>query len=285
MAAPYEAFVSRDSVSLEKNGQRTGQRLFYTDYRDPVAAVADATYSVIPSLSPPATFPGDTALKLDRKTAQKREDGTYSVVCDYSTNNKFTDNTVIKTPGAFYSWQGSMQTVEATIYIAAQRNINLPVAPGTTPAPVKVWQGIPYKIREKRQIITLTIRKTGVTTAQPFNDIANQYQTLHTLAGQDWLFAQGDATQSNQNEWEFTYQWIFDGGTKKPTLGDTSLFVPTPDGLAAYTNFARPPYTELAYVDQDDPESGPGDTYTVALYPKNANGWRSLPGISGVPGL
>jgi len=283
MAAPFEAFVSRDAVSLEKNGQRTGQRLFYTDYYDPVAAIADATYSIIPANG--AGFPGDAALKLDRKTAQKRENGTYSVVCDYSTNNRFTDNSITKTPGVFYSWQGTVQTFDATIFVAAQRNITLPVDAGTTPTQIKVWHGIPYKVREKRQVITLTIRKTGVSSPSPFNDIANQYQTLHKLSGQYWLFAQGDAIQSNQNEWEFTYQWIFDGGTKKPTLGDTGLFVPTPDGSSTFTDFARPPYTELAYVDQDDPESGPGDTYTVTLYPKNDDGWKSLPGISGVSGL
>lgn len=282
MAAPYEIFQSRDGFTKDSAGIRTGQRIFNTDYRDAPSAIEDVTYSVIPPYS--ATFPSDSALRLDRKRAVKRDDGTFQVVCEYSNNEQFVDQRIDKKAGLWYSWQGSVQSGEATIFVAARRALSLP-NPGAAPTVTYKWVGTPYRIKEKRQTLTLNIRTSSVTTPNPFAAIAAQFQKLHKIGEVYWLFLGGDASQTNNTDWEFTYQWQFDGGTRKPDVSASSdVFVPTPDGMAANSAYARLAYSEVVYIDQDDPESGPGDTYSIKLYTKDDNGWLGLPGVAGVVG-
>jgi len=276
-----ESFLSRATFSVDSKGTRTGVREFYTDYRDPASCNADNTN--VPALG--STFPGDNGLRLDRRVNNVRDDGTFIIRCEYSSNESFTETKVDKKPGTYYAWQGTVQTAEAKIWIVSRRKLTVPSS-GSTPTVKQIWQGTQYTVREKRQMVTLTIRTTNITIVNPFNAIADQYQKLHKLGGAYWLFAGGDANQTNQTDWEFTYQWVKDNGTPMPDLAGQSesnpVYVIVPNNTVNLGVYAREPYTEAVYVDADNPETTIGYGYSVKLYTKDDNGWQSLPGVAGV---
>ncbi len=281
MATPYEAFQSRDRLSRDKNGQRTGQRIFFTDYRDPSAAIADATYSVVPAYG--AAFPGDSALTLDRKTAENRGDGTFAVTCDYSTNSRFIDNKIDKNPATYYEWGGSDKTVTERVFLSQKVKISTPDSETGT----AVWEQVDLQSEESRQVMTLTIRTTIQPGPGAFASIKAQKNKLHTHSGVKWLFRSGEARQTSNGEWSYTYVWEADEGTPKLVLpyADTDIDVPIPNGYPGGYAFMRPPYTRLIYKPYFDPTELPGKTVAVARYTEDADGWRSLPGVSGVIGL
>lgn len=284
MAAPRESFESRQSVSKDARGARTGERLFYTDYRDPTAAITDATYSVIPAYN--STYPGDSAMKLDKKSAEVRPDGTYQVRLLYSTDQRYSSNNIDKTNATYYSWQGTTVKAQEYYWVVVKRKLTAPNNTATTPTPSTIWQGVKAPITERRQALTLSIRTANVSSASPFSAIAAQTEKLHLLGGQYWLFIGGEATRSNQSDWEFTYRWELDIGTLyiEAPADQTEIATPPIEG-SGYGDYSRPPYCDTFYVDNADPKLYLGKIYATPRYQKDDDGWRSLPGISGVTGL
>jgi len=280
MATPREAFLSRSTSSLDAKGTRTGVREFNTDYRDPASCDSDTTN--IPVFG--STYPGIAALKLDLRTNVLREDGTYAVRCTYSSNQRWTDNKIDKTPETFWSWQQTRTTVVSTIYVCVRQPSKVPNGGTGAPTTVYQWVGVPTQVKEDAQVLSVTIRAAGFNSVNPANIIKSKRGELHKIDGAYWKFLGANVSRSNNTDWEIVYEWISDEGTRKPTPSAeaTDVFIPTPDGLAANSAFARMPFTQLSYVDQDDVSAGPGDTYSIGMNKKNDNGWLGLPGISGL---
>jgi len=278
MALPREAFLSRSTSSVDAKGTRTAVREFITDYRDVASCNSDTTN--VPALS--TGYPGDASLRLDKRTNVVREDGTFLIRCDYSTNQSGVDNRIDKTPDTFWTWAQTRANVVSTIYIAMRQPTTVPNGGSGPPTIVYQWVGVPTQIKEEMQMLTLTVRAAGFNSANPANIIRKKRGELHKIDGDYWQFLGADVSRANNTDWEITYQWVADEGTPKKASYPGNVFIPTPDGEAANSAFARLPFTQLAYIDQDDVTAGPGDTVSIGLLKKNDNGWQSLPGIAGL---
>lgn len=278
MATPRETFTSRSTTSVDAKGTRYGVREFYTDYRDPQSCDSD-TSNIPPTGS---GYPGQSALRLDKRTNIQREDGTYIVRLDYSSNQSGVDNRIDKTPTTFWTWAQTRSSVTSTIYIAMRQPSSVPNGGSGPPTIVYQWVGVPFQIKEETQLLTLTVRAPAFNSVSPANAIKKKRGELHKIDGEYWKFLGADVSRSNNTDWEIVYQWVADEGTPKRANSGNDVFIPTPDDLAANSDFARMPFTQLAYIDQDDVSAGPGRTVSIGILKKVDNGWLSLPGIAGL---
>lgn len=279
---------SRDTSVEIQTGVISKRRRFFV----PCDNENDARKAENVPRDPTETYPGEPTLLLVRVDAIKVQSGTgFYVDCSYSnraggsTNGRQPpplDNLVTKKD---WMWGSRTEVIEAPL------NIRASYAKPTNTAPVRTYAWTLSKLRFQ-EVRVLRILKCYVKIARDsdiarFDLIAGQLNHLHLIRGSYYLYTPplNNVRKMDDTTFEVMHVWEQDLGTKMPTydIGRTPLPDDAPKALivegSRTPGYLRDPYAVLIATPPENPQTTIFDTQQFFPYPKDDDGWRTLPGV------
>lgn len=252
-----EQLESRQST-VDANDTRTAVRVWYVDTADAVAARTN-----IGEGAPDwRTFPPDPGLRFDRIDTRLAPNGagTY-ITARYSTHgNGRLPQPPLQADTNPVTREWSSRRLDVTI------PINVRATYVSDEGSADAWQQTELGASDVFPERVLKVKLSGVTSDTIFDAIAAQIGKVHKVRGEALQLMDGTPTRVTESEWNVTYRYLKDLGTKAFALPTRVLYV-SPDNRAAVgtdpvsgvniEEYFRLPFERLTQIQSSDPTVEP----------------------------
>ncbi len=282
---------SRDTSRQVKTGVRTKTRRFFV----PTISEVDAERADNIPRDASETFPGEPDLKLITVTSTLTGSGTGRYVdCYYSNQPGGGGGTRQPPPTEDLVSKKDWGRGAVMVVVEAPLNIRSKYSkPSGTPGgdtSTYVWTLGKLKFEQRRVIRFLDVFveiRTDADMAR-FDAIDNQANHLHKIRGSYYRYTPplNAVTKISDTIQKVRHVWEEDVGTPMPIIRNVGT-TPAPDGRfkillnpgGSQPGVLRDPYTYLTATPPDNPETDYFETASIAEYPIDDDGWRTLPGV------
>lgn len=168
---------------------------------------------------------------------------------------------------------------------------SFPVASGGTETklvyrPVQRVKSYQYTNVVHRVTLNATIMGGPTVDAQMLitEQINQQNDKIHTIAGRDYLFNADGVRRIEADNYQFTYRWTTDRGVPNTLVFDASAtenigFIGSIAFPYADEDYIVPPFKMLDTAPVDNDPTMPPKVTISDRYERDETGWQSLPGV------
>lgn len=254
----YTELLESRQITVDANNTRTATRVWYVDTPDPTAARANIADGAPDWL----TYPPDSGLRFDRFDTRIAGNGagTY-ITARYSTHG----NGRLPQP-PLQSAENPVQREWSSRRLDVTIPINVRATYVSDAGSADAWQQSELGASDVFPERVLKLRLTGVTSDTIFDAIADQIGNVHRIRGEALQLLDGTPQKINNTDWNVTYRYLKDTGTKAFDLPSRVLYV-APDNRAAVgtdpvsgvsiADYFRLPFERLTQIQSSDPTVEP----------------------------
>lgn len=258
-------------------GKWVGQRVWWTDIRDPKSALDYAKEYFGIDVNMP--YPGITGLVADVRAVGVDGQGVGNeITLTFSSDRRFggSQNIDKDAPG-YYTTDIDIRNVAFPTPVNFRTTIN--VTSGGTTESTDVWDIENHNIDEPRAFFEVNTVTTGWSLNKT-KAVLLQVNKIHTIGGIQLLFRGGrtyqrrQATATQQASYDLTYIWEMDPGTERVDSPDPDVFV-----VGINTALRRQPFSRYVIRPSTDPANAEHEVYEFPQYDSDPGGYLTLPSI------